>query len=386
MGPGRPVEGFSRLAGGRFLLLSCMNPVKFLAAAWRINVSDCTAWPARSNLASIPFQMKLRLVQTLVVTLVLWVAPGCTINRFVGSPGTFSGPETRFEFALIGDVPYDELQSRVYFPNMIEEINAADLAFVVHDGDIKSGSTPCTDELFERVHAQFQTIRHPLIYTFGDNEWTDCGRVQTNSFAPMERLQKLRDMFTRGDHSLGQRTMPLKRQSDDPTFAAYRENVRWTTGGVVFATLNVPGDRNHFGDPEFAERNAANLAWIRGAFALARNDEARAVMLIMQANPHFDLASTNALRRGFNEMLKVIEEETVAFRKPVVLVHGDSHYFRIDQPMMGSRSKRRIENFTRVETFGNPDVHWIQAIVDSRDPNVFQFERRLVKKNLLNHR
>lgn len=311
---------------------------------------------------------------------------GCSTQRWGAGSRFFSGPGARYEFALIGDVPYDETQSREAFPNMIEELNAADLAFVVHDGDIKSGSTPCTDESFERVKAQFQEIQHPLVYVFGDNEWTDCARVKTNSFAPLERLHKLRELFTDGEHSLGRRTMPLERQSVDSRFAAYRENVRWLKGGVVFAAVNVPGDRNNFGEPEFAGRNAANMAWIRDAFARARTEESRGVMLILQANPHFELASTNRLRRGFNEMLRVIEDETVAFGKPVVFVHGDSHYFRIDQPLVSSKSGRRIENFTRVETFGNPDVHWILGAVDSRDPNVFQFERRLVKKNLLQHR
>lgn len=340
------------------------------------------------TLAGQPFsdQMNIRQLLLLGTAIASMLLAGCASHRTGHGLRSFSGEGTRVEFALIGDVPYDELQSRVYFPNMIEEINATDLAFVVHDGDIKSGSTPCTDDSFERVKAQFQSIRHPLIYTFGDNEWTDCDRVKTNFFAPMERLAKLRELFTQGDESLGQRTITLERQSATPQFAAYRENVRWSTGEVVFATLNVPGDRNHFGMPEYAERNAANIAWIREAFARARSQSARGVMLIMQANPHFDLASTNSLRRGFNEMLKVIESETVAFQKPVVLVHGDSHYFRIDQPLMGSKSGRRIENFTRVETFGNPDVHWILGVIDSRDPNVFQFERRLVKKNLLKHR
>jgi hypothetical protein len=84
-------------------------------------------------------------------------------------------------------------------------------------------------------------------------------------------------------------------------------------------------------------------------------------------------------------MLQVLEQESLTFAKPVVLVHGDSHYFRIDQPLLGSRSKRRIENFTRVETFGNPDVHWLKASVDSRDPNVFTFRPQYVRKNLLKH-
>lgn len=320
----------------------------------------------------------------LVLTSLLLLA-GCATDGSRSRAEEASGPATGFEFALIGDVPYDESQATNGFPNMIQEINAADLAFVVHDGDIKAGATPCTDDCFERVHAQFQTIRHPLVYIFGDNEWSDCGKVKTNAFDPLERLQKLRDMFTRGDRSLGGRTMRLQRQSADPQFAAFRENVRWTKGGVVFAGLNVPGDDNHFGAPEFAIRNAANIAWMKEAFALATRGNARAVMIIMQANPNYDVAATNRTRKGFNQMLKVLEEETIAFRKPVVLVHGDSHYFRIDQPMVSSKSKRRVENFLRVETFGNPDVHWLRAIVDGRDPNVFRFERQLVRGNLLKH-
>ena len=293
--------------------------------------------------------------------------------------------DLRFDFALIGDVPYNEEQTTKGFPNMIEELNQARLAFVVHDGDIKAGATPCTDDCFERVRAQFQTIRHPFVYLFGDNEWRDCGSVKTNAFDPLERLQKLRDLFTQGNQSLGQHTMTLVRQSDDPRHAAFRENVRWTLGRVLFAGLNVPGNDNYFGTPEFAPRNAANIAWIKEAFAIATRDRFRAVMLIMQANPHFDLAATNRLRQGFNEMLGVIETETVAFGKPVVLVHGDSHYFRIDQPLLGAKSRRRLENFTRVETFGNPDVHWIRVSVDWRDPNVFRFHPQYVRKNLLNH-
>jgi len=294
-------------------------------------------------------------------------------------------PDLRYDFALIGDVPYDDAQTTNYFPNMIEELNRARLAFVVHDGDIKAGATPCTDAVFERIYAQFQTIRHPLIYLPGDNEWSDCGSVKTNAFDAMERLDKLRALFFRDDQSLGQRKLTLTRQSEEAKYAPFRENARWLYGGVLFAGVNVPGSDNHFGTPEFEPRNAANIAWIKEAFSIATRENLRAVMLIMQANPHFDLPATNRVRRGFNQMLGVIEEEVVAFEKPVVLVHGDSHYFRIDQPLVGSKSRRRIENFTRVETFGNPDMHWIKVRVDWRDPNVFQFRPQYVRKNLLKH-
>ena len=295
-------------------------------------------------------------------------------------------PDERYDFALIGDAPYDALQETNLFPNLIADLNRARVEFVVHNGDFKSGSTPCTDELFEQRVQEFATSRHPFVFLFGDNEWSDCGKVKTNAFDPNERLDKLRALFCQGDRSLGQRQMGLTRQSESPGFEKFRENVQWVRGRVVFAGLNVPGDDNHFGTPEFGPRNAANVSWIKDTFALASRERLRAVMFVMQANPNFDKPATNRLRAGFNEMLKVLEQETLAFGRPVVLVHGDSHYYRIDQPLMGTKSRRRIENFTRVETFGNPDVHWLKVSVDWRDPNVFTFRPQYVKKNLVNHR
>jgi hypothetical protein len=309
------------------------------------------------------------------VALVTLVGCACG-NRH--SPGAF-------EFALIGDMPYTDEAATNAFPNLIEEINSAHVAFVVHDGDIKSGSTPCTDDLFRERLAQFNSFKQPLIYIFGDNEWQDCGENKTNRFEPVERLQKLREVFTTGDGTLGQHPMKLIRQSEQSQFSAYRENVRWTHSGVLFAGFNIPGAANNYGKPEFAARNEANCSWLKEAFSVAKAQNQRAIMLIIQANPHFDLPATNQVRRGFNEWLKILEEQTVAFGKPVVLVHGDSHYFRIDKPLMGSKSKRRIETFTRVETFGYPDVHWLRARVDPRDSNVFSFNIELVEKNFIHH-
>ena len=171
-------------------------------------------------------------------------------------------PDVRFDFALIGDTPYNDLQETNLFPNLLGDLNRASLAFVVHNGDFKSGSTPCTDELFERRARQFATSRHPFVYLFGDNEWSDCGKVRTNAFDPEERLEKLRSVFTRGDGALGQRSLHLDRQSEVSGFGKFRENVRWVQGRVVFAGLNVPGNDNHVGTPEFGPRNVANIAWI----------------------------------------------------------------------------------------------------------------------------
>lgn len=292
---------------------------------------------------------------------------------------------TQFDVALIGDLPYNTEQDAKFF-NLIKDINQSKVAFVVHDGDFKSSATRCTDELFLQRRDLFQTFRHPLIFIPGDNEWTDCHRTGGD---PIERLAKLRQIFFAQPESLGQQRLKLTRQSSDSRYSGFPENVRWAYGNVLFVGLHVVGSNNNFGrtseaDKEYAQRNAANLSWLSSSFALARKDQRDGVMLIVQANPGFELSSNDPNRTGFNDFIAALETETLAFDKPVVLVHGDSHYFRIDKPLVNTNNRKRIEQFTRVETFGSPDVHWLKATVDPQDPNLFSFDPVLVLQNLSN--
>jgi hypothetical protein len=297
-------------------------------------------------------------------------------------------PTVGFEFAIIGDVPYNA-QEEAKFPDLMSAIDRTNVVFVVHNGDIKSGSSPCTDALFSQRYGLFQTFKHPLIFVFGDNEWTDCHRTNSD---PLERLAKLREVFTQGETSLGQHPLPLTRQSNDPRYSQFRENVRWRVGGVTFVGLNMPGSNNNFPTKlrsgatvgnleEYTQRNTANLAWMRESFALATQDGSPGLMLFIQGNP-FPYSPNDISLNGFEEFLVALEEETQKFGKPVVLAHGDSHYFRVDKPLprpdLDGNRRPRLVNFTRVENFGSPDVHWVRAIVDPRDPDLFSFEPELL--------
>jgi hypothetical protein len=76
----------------------------------------------------------------------------------------------------------------------------------------------------------------------------------------------------------------------------------------------------------------------------------------------------------------------MAYDKPIVLVHGDTHTFRIDKPMIhdekaGGGRGRSVEHFTRVELFGFPESHWVRAVIDPADPNVFSFRAEMVREN-----
>lgn len=321
----------------------------------------------------------------------------------------------RFELGLIGDLPYTAEDERK-FPNLIEDMNNANLAFVVFTGDFQAdgigwnekagGLPPCSDVTIQNRLDLAQAFRHPFIFTPGDNDWTDCHRAKPRTYDPLDRLAKVRTLFFQGDQSLGQRTMRLTRQSEDPKYAKFRENASWTYGDLLFVTLHMVGSNNNLGrtaemDAEYAERNAADLVWIRESFDFAKRNGSKAIMIITQGNPGFQnswpearfrrymlgspiKAPEKKAKTGYDDFLAALEREVLVISKPVVLVHGDSHIFRIDRPLLNSKTGRMIENFTRVETFGTPDSHWVRAIVDPNDPNVFSFKPEIVKKNLLN--
>jgi hypothetical protein len=277
-----------------------------------------------------------------------------------------------FHFALLGDAPYSDEEEGQFLVLLKTHTADQSLTFVVHAGDFKDGHSPCTDELFQRRHAQFQRVAHPLIFVFGDNEWTDCRRVEAGQYDPAERLDKLREIFTSGNESLGKRTLRLSRQSDDPRYRKFRENVRWSYGDVLFVALNVPGSYNNIAQKrEYEERNAANAVWLKESFRLAAESGARGVLVVIHANPKFN---SSPKRNPYRVLLAALEREVLAFGKPVVLVHGDTHRFRIDKPLRDSNTGQPIDNLTRVQTFGSPDVRWIKGTVDPRDPNVFKFE------------
>ena len=292
----------------------------------------------------------------------------------------------RVSFGLFGDTPYNAWERR-HLPELIAEMDGEDLAFVIHDGDIKSGSSECSDTAFLDVLGTFRQSMHPLIYVPGDNEWTDCHRRSNGAYDPLERLAKLRELFFADAHALGRRKLVLERQSNDPAFAAYRENVRWEAGGVLFVGLNLPGSANNFhgakgGGPsaDYLARGKANHAWLAQAFALARDRRLAGLLLVIQANPGFHAANAGRPATGFADFLDQLRRETMRFAGQVVLVHGDTHQHRIDQPMEDPESGAPIKNFTRVETFGSPSFGWIKASVDPANPRLFRFEPRIFAK------
>lgn len=303
-----------------------------------------------------------------------------------------------FSFVTLGDMPYGAPET-AYPPyeRLIKAINRAGPDFVIHVGDIKSGGTPCSDTEFDNQLAFMNQFADPVIYTPGDNEWTDCHRKKAGEMDPLERLETLREMFFATINSLGARTLPLTRQpTEQPVFQRYPENVRWTKNDVTFVTLHIVGSKDNGRDKdERAARREANLAWLKAGFDAAMGSKAMVVSIHadpFKINGKFGERDNKdplwVVRKPFDDYMDLLIERAVHFGKPVLFIHGDSHVFRIDQPFWVRDGGwfSSIDNITRLEVFGDKDVHAVEVSVDPDSPEVFGFKPLIVQENVRNRR
>lgn len=286
-----------------------------------------------------------------------------------------NAPADTFRFALIGDTPYTASERRL-LPGMLDAIAESSAAFVIHIGDLKNGRSPCSDALLADRRKLFDEAPLPIVYLPGDNDWTDCHRTSNGSYDPLERLDHLRREFFAAPRTLGRRTLVVERQS-----AALPEHVRWRFGPALFIGLNVPGGDNNWGtkatpSAEYRQRLPLVLDWLRQGFALARREAVRVLVIGMQANPDFKLFAVGTPNGSYRELLETLRAETSSFAGEVILVHGDTHSQRIDQPLLDPDTGARLRNFTRIETYGSPFMGWIMVVIDDARSPLLRFETR----------
>ena len=312
-------------------------------------------------------------------------------------------------YAVIGDTPYG-LPQLENFPNDVAEINAdPQVRLVMHLGDIKNGSSECSTPYFEQVRADFNQFEDPLVYTPGDNEWTDCHRANNGAYWPAgpvlngdsrpARLDEIHRIFF--DHpgwTLGQHPQRVETQG-----GRYVENVLWDQGRVEFGNLNVPGSNNDwapwFGRPqtssqidEVSGRTKADLLWLDRIFDRARDEHARAVAIGIQADmwdPAIEGDSTQS--DHFQPIVQALAREALRFRGPVLLMNGDSHAFIDDHPLADpSRPQNKsiygigqdVPNLRRITVNGSttPCHEWLKLTIDPQSPEVFSYQRQLFAK------
>jgi hypothetical protein len=148
----------------------------------------------------------------------------------------------------------------------------------------------------------------PLIYTPGDDEWTDCHRPAEGNHNPLVELASIRDqLFPTHGVTMGGRKKQVLYQAD-----AIPENLMWEQSKTVFVDISLPGSNNDlaaWGAPyntaelkaaqaqEVNARTTADLAWLDEAFAQAEADDAQGVVIFEQA----DMWDPTAVLTGYTQ-------------------------------------------------------------------------------------
>lgn len=300
--------------------------------------------------------------------------------------------------AVFGDSPYGVSPADTTgfnaTPAFINSINAdPDVSLVLHVGDIHSGKQFCTEAYDRSIYDLWTTFQHPLVYTPGDNEWTDCHKpgegggswngttityktdptsgnlIDYAGGDPIANLDLIRSIFfANPGYAIADHKLVLSQSQVDnsanPSDAKYVENVMWEQSKVLFVTVNIPGGSNNdadnwYGAPtssaqttEIAERTGADLRWIDAAFARANADGVKAVVIQTQADM-WDLDGKSASHiANYKPFIDKIASLSAAFNnKPVLLFNGDSHAYRSDNPLVQGATC-----FTQPAIPGTPDV------------------------------
>jgi len=321
---------------------------------------------------------------TVAVGLVL---VGCGGSVGLAPPTAAAGV---FSIAMWGDTPYSPGEAAAV-PTLVDQVNASKVDFTIFVGDLQGGDR-CENRVYTAATDTFNSFTKPLIYSPGDNEWTDC---HVTAGDPIERLAYIRRAMFPTDRGFGKQTLTVQRQPQ------YPENARWESHSITFATVNVPGSNdNHIADvdadeqgtprgpadrraaeAEYQARDQADRDWLHQTFDAATRAGAAAVVVAMQADPGFDVAPASRAAMGvdgFDRLLAAFVVEAKAFAKPVVILHGDSHRQRFDHPLVDPVTGEPVPNVARVETFGSPNVGWVKLTFDPADPTFVSVEPHAV--------
>lgn len=308
-----------------------------------------------------------------------------------------------FAFGVWGDMPYKKAGDNAKLPAVLQSINRSDIDFSIYAGDIKDGSSPCTDEVYTDALSMFGSMVKPVVYVPGDNEWTDCHRLNNGGFDTLERLDHIRRVMYPTMRSLGQATMALEHQGK--LGAKFVENTRFIHGGVVFVGVNMPGSNNNVvlteleckaksvrtqaqcdaANAEYLERDSANAMWLAESFARAKTQNAIGLVVVVQADPGFDVPETEGVDEsaapgvsGYRSFMNALVRQTEQFAGQVLFVHGDTHYFKVDKPLYSTT--RVLPNLTRLQTFGSPSLHWVRVGVEPLSQHVFAIQPVVVRQ------
>jgi len=365
--------------------------------------------------------------KALIVAAVAAASLGVTA---IGPASATTATPKPFTFAAYGDSPYGtsptDTAQITATPGFIDSVNAdPDVSLVMHIGDIHSGKQYCTQAYDQQVFDLWKNFSDPLVYTPGDNETTDCHKKAEGGGAynsttgqidyvldsngnpvdyakgdPVANLDLIRStFFPHPNVTLGARKQLVLSQATAydrryPSDAKFVENVLWYQAGVLFVTIDLPGGSNNdtdvwYGAPvETAaqtqartERTQADLHWLDTAFAAAKLTHAKGVVIGAQADM-WDPEKGASHQAGYEPFVQSIASHTSDYAKPVLMINGDSHTYRSDNPLSPTAACTwelstpcvsdysihpgyDVANFHRVVVHGSTTpLEWLKITVD----------------------
>ncbi|KAL7564664.1 hypothetical protein ACA910_021221 [Epithemia clementina (nom. ined.)] len=316
-----------------------------------------------------------------------------------------------YRIALWGDLPYLGSSANVFDPRDLyglkyaklrDSINSRRIEFNIHAGDVKDGSSRCDDHYYRRFEDLINSLDSPGFLTLGDNDWTDCYRANNGNFDPLERLDYVRKRFYNGVKSkFG--SAKSHGIATDIYSAKYPELQMWSYNNVLYVTLHIVGSNNALYDgvdyrcndelaqkdpycrkayAESLARTRACVDFMQDAFDFAQEANMAGIMLAMQANPfrcddkggesqdclQYRDSPKFYIPTGFQTLWLTLVAEVNFYEKPVVLFHGDFHFFRVYRDPGGM-----APNLRTVMCPGDAKFGWILCDVDPNSPHVFSF-------------
>jgi len=332
-----------------------------------------------------------------------------------------SASDGKLTIAVYGDSPYGtsptDTSQTLATPAFIDSINAdPNVSLVLHVGDIHSGKQYCTQAYDQTIFDLWTRFADPVIYTPGDNEWSDCHKAAEGGGTynkttgqidyvfdgagnpvdyakgdPIANLELVRSIFfPRPGHAIGGRHKRVLSQAELPNWvhpsdAKFVENVLWVQSRVVFVTINLPGGSNNdndvwYGAPtqsaaqvqEIVDRTGADLRWLDVAFALAKVIRAKGVVIQAQADM-WDPEKGAAHQAAYEPFVQSVAAHTTDFGRPVLMFNGDSHVYRSDNPLAATDPLNYmhpgydVANFHRIVVHGSTlPLEWLRLTVDPR--------------------
>jgi hypothetical protein len=330
-----------------------------------------------------------------------------------------SASDGKLTIAVYGDAPYGtsptDTAETDATPGFIDSVNAdPNVSLVLHVGDIHSGKQYCTEAYDRTIFGLWTRFKDPLIYTPGDNEWSDCHKVAEGGGSynsstgqidyvldalgnpvdyaggdPLANLALVRSIFfPRPGHAIGGGHKRVLSQAELPNWlhpsdAKFVENVLWVQSRVVFVTINLPGGSNNdndvwYGAPaqsvaqvqEIADRTGADLRWLDTSFTLAKVIRAKAVVIQTQADM-WDPEKGAAHQAAYEPFVQSIAAHTANLGRPVLMLNGDSHVYLSDNPLSATdplsymHPGYDVTNFHRIVVHGSTfPLEWLRLTVD----------------------